>query len=725
MRFVRFLLGEEEAPAPAWMRRVGPALIVAAMIVAVLYIYLPPWSYGRQLIGADYLGLHKYRIQYAQEAIFGGDPHVPGWYSRELMGTPFWSNIQSFPLVPTRLLLLFFPSDVAFQIGVVLAALLSAVFTYLYCRSRDMARLAAAAAGWTFACSGYFASRVMAGHLPLLEAYPALPLLLWLAETAIRKEAAGEGFRLRLLALGLCALAAALCGHPQLPIYAIAVTACYILWRDFSRRAVKRVAVLFLGGSAAAFCLWPMSLLARQSTRFLDLEAPLNNIVFPFARLKAFLFPWMDGWPTMVGRFPVEPFSGYPSRAFFWDTVCYVGVLPIVALLALAAIASARRRSGARAWPRTWIFFAAAGAVALLSALPPVQSVVAQLPGTVLRSPARQTYVTVFCLSLAFGALIHALLTSRPVSTRWKLAAQGLAIACLCVQITDLWAHDHCFIRFGPLDERAAPLLREVRAVVGDQRISVDRSELPAINRELDDVGFFDSAILGRPYRAVMSLSEQPPRSNTQLWDGWRMNPRALSYLGVKLLFTLEEYRGAERFALESPVPAYEILDPAPRAAFFPRAAARFLGSDEIHAALRDQERDVRGIVMLPPDAAPEGFGAEPGDGRGLGPEGEVAYRRESADRISCTANAEREGYLRVLESWHEGWQARVDGRAAPIILADDFAMAVHLQPGRHEVTLDFATPGKWTGLAISVVSLALMVLLIVGLPRSRFQRRG
>jgi hypothetical protein len=725
MRFVRALLSGEEAALPPWLRKLGPALVVAAMVVGILCVYLPPRGYGQQLLGADYSYLHKYRIQYAQEALFGDDPHLPGWYSRELMGSPFWSNIQSFPFVPTRLILLFFPSDIAFQVGVVLAALLSAVFTYLYCRSRDMARLAAAVAGWTFACSGYFASRVLAGHLPLLEAYPALPLLLWLAETAIQKEAAGEGFRLRLLALGLSGLAVALCGHPQLPIYAIAVATCYILYRDFSRRAVKRIAVLLLGGSAAAFCLWPMALLTRQSTRFLDLDPPVNDVVFPFARLKAFLLPWTDGWPTPVGRSPLEPFSGYPSRAYFWDTVCYVGILPIVALVGLAAIAVARRRGGERAWHPLWIFFAVAGAVALLTALPPVHSILGQLPGTILRSPARQTYIAIFCLSLGFGALIHVLSTWRSPSPKARLAAVGVALICICVQVLDLWAHDHSFIRFMPRDRPDDALYQSVQEAVGDQRISVDRGVATAVNRRFDDVGFFDSAILGRPYRAVMSLSEQPARSNTQLWDGWRMNPRALSYLGVKLVFTRGKYRGAKRSALKAPLPVYEIPTPSPRATFFPRAAARFLDSDKIHRMLRNQAMNIRGIIMLPPDAEPEGFGREPTDGRGYGPDGDVTYRRESADRISCTVNAEREGYLRVLESFYQGWEASVDGKAAAIIVADDFAMAVRLPPGRHEVTFEYSTPGKWTGLVISIVSLALMVLVIFVLPWRRSARRS
>ena len=50
--------------------------------------------------------------------------------------------------------------------------------------------MGAAAAGGTFAWAGYFASRVMPGHLSLFEAYPALPLLLWLVDRAQAPESA-------------------------------------------------------------------------------------------------------------------------------------------------------------------------------------------------------------------------------------------------------------------------------------------------------------------------------------------------------------------------------------------------------------------------------------------------------------------------------------------------------------------------------------------------------
>ncbi len=162
-------LGTLRANAPA----------VGLMILGLLAVYCPLALFGgeQSLLGIDYNNIHERRIRYAQEAFAAPGGHLPAWYTRELMGTPFWSNLQSFPLVPSRLAVFWLEPTILFSVAVNLAAILAALFTYLYLRKLELGRLASAVGGWTFAASGYFASRMLAGHLPLLEAFRALPLL--------------------------------------------------------------------------------------------------------------------------------------------------------------------------------------------------------------------------------------------------------------------------------------------------------------------------------------------------------------------------------------------------------------------------------------------------------------------------------------------------------------------------------------------------------------------
>ncbi len=240
----------------------------------------------------------------------------------------FGPNMQSFPFIPTRLLLLLVDPLRAYVLGVNLAATLAALFTYLYCRRIGLSPLPAASSGWTFAASGFFASRTMAGHLPLLEAYPSLPLLLWLIEMVLHKSVPNRCLNLRLLALSVTCGCIVMAGHPQLPVYALGTAILYLLYRARSGRALKPLGAILLGIGSAGFVLWPMFQLICRSIRLLPLDKPQNDISFPYERLAAYFLPWKDGFPDPFGTTfgftvtPIPPISGTPcvtlAGCHFW-----------------------------------------------------------------------------------------------------------------------------------------------------------------------------------------------------------------------------------------------------------------------------------------------------------------------------------------------------------------------------------------------------------------------
>src|SRR4051812_720102 len=99
---------------------------------AALYLPAGVLSGARQLYGSDFLQLHQYRLEFVRDAFEKGFRGVPAWYSREALGTPFRADIQNFPFIPTRLVLLLFSPHAAYAPGVVLAAVLAVLFTYLF-----------------------------------------------------------------------------------------------------------------------------------------------------------------------------------------------------------------------------------------------------------------------------------------------------------------------------------------------------------------------------------------------------------------------------------------------------------------------------------------------------------------------------------------------------------------------------------------------------------------
>ena len=79
-------------------------LALALLLLFTEAIYLP-WSVLRgtsTLYGWDYMMLHARRLAFARDALFSGAHGIPGWYPREMLGTPFSANLENFPWIPTH-----------------------------------------------------------------------------------------------------------------------------------------------------------------------------------------------------------------------------------------------------------------------------------------------------------------------------------------------------------------------------------------------------------------------------------------------------------------------------------------------------------------------------------------------------------------------------------------------------------------------------------------------
>jgi hypothetical protein len=678
------------------------------MLVGVVAVYCP-WSVltGQScLAGLDFHQLHERRIRFAQEAVFESRPaSLPAWYPRELMGTPFWSNVQNFPFLPTRLLVFFtLSSQRAYGGAVVIAALLAATFTWLLGRRVGLSSIAASAAGWTFACCGYFAARVMAGHLPLLEAFPALPLLLWLVDRALRNtDPRLSPWRLGHLAIA-CACVA-LAGHPQLPVYAMIMAAAYALVLRYNRRGVITIATMALGVGMASFSLYPMMLLVARSTRVLQLDPATNDLAFPYGRLASLFLPWRDGWPEMLPRRPLVPFAKYPHAAWFWDTTAYIGWLPWIAVAGLALLVAIKRtRTG-----RFAVFIAIASALAFVLSLPFWQAITSHLPGTILRSPARLMYIVSFGLALATGAALDQLLRPRA----WII---GLAVFALIGHVIDLSVFTRNFVLGMPPMIPAPPgQLAELRRTLREGRAGFDIELITPLNRAIDDIGFFDSLILAKPYRFVLDTSDLPPRLNEQMMSASQMSPRTLKAAGARMIFTKRSRPDLPSIGTTADgTSVLGVAAAAPRVELFPMNRVIALPAEQIHQRLRDPSVDLAAVLMLPNEWTPSS--ATPSSATPA--ESTIRYRRQSSDEIQLTITAGEDGYVRLLETWDPGWSATLDGNSAALVPANDVFLSLFVPAGQHEVVLRFRTPGVAMGFAISIACLlVLLIILVVLLP--------
>ena len=92
----------------------------------------------------------------------------------------------------------------------------------------------------------------------------------------------------------------------------------------------------------------------------------------------------------------------------------------------------------------------------------------------------------------------------------------------------------------------------------------------------------------------------------------------------------------------------------------------------------------------------------------------EIDYMSNS--RITGKVDASFAGVMMTSIPYDAGWTVRVDGEKVPTFGINDGLLAFHMGEGVHTVELTYHPTGWWIGVAVSALSLAVLVaLLIVG----------
>jgi hypothetical protein len=680
-------------------------LAVAVMWIAILAVIWPPRvPPGMTQLAFDYLHLHQRRMTFARQAIFGPSHMLPAWYPREILGTPFWSNVQNFPFIPTRLLIVLSldpQSPYTYATAIALAALLTSLFTYLYCRRIGIGAIGSAAAGWTFVCNGYFVSRIAAGHLSMLEAFWGLPLLLWIVESIVQRKQRNVSIAGWLFALAMSCMSLALAGHPQLPFYAMSAAAIYAIWRNGFRQSIWMFVAMALGAGCAGFAVVPMAMLIGRSTRLLPLGAALNDMDLPYRRLMTFFLPWFDGAGIPLDRYGLPAWhADYPVQ-YFWDTVCYAGWMPWLGIAVLLFFWKHRKNHPTHR--SVSVFIIGMGLAGIVLALPFVKQIMSQIPGTFLRSPARLLYFTELSLAIALAAAIDRIIVAVPRKIAWAVVP-----LILIVQVIDLGWHDHYFIRnVSIFSDSETAQLNDFLRQIGDGRVAIDREAFTSANRSVDDIGFFDSITLSKPYRWLLEISGAPADLNVEMLNGSQLPAASLAATSVKAIATDKDRPDLPMLGTLRMLKIYGVPHPAARAQMFDDENVLYLEPQRLHAMLRDRQLNLAGVLLLPLGA--QSAAASGGDSS---LSTSVQYRRPDSDHIQCTVTASRAGFLRIIESWDPGWSATVDGTATPVIAAMDALLAVPISPGKHEVQFVYHTPGVAVGICISIVSVILLLTM-------------
>lgn len=304
---------------------------------------------------------------------------------------------------------------------IISAYVLAAVFAWGYLRTLTGSWLAALIGALIFSMSGFMMSHM--GHAPIIHSAAWLPLMIWALEELRRKIFAGW-FVIAALALANCALA----GHPQIALYSAGLSAAYVLVLGGSAAAGRWK--YYLVCATAALCglgLSAIQIIPTAQLGAFSVRAHPDYLLFISYALRriqlvSLLFPYVFGG---------SPAWHYAQPAFgdhnIIELTGFVGVTGL--LLATVGASANRRETIAKFW-----FWAAVIAVLLaLGNKGPFAKLTFHVPlYNRLRVPARHFLEFAMALS-ALAAMGVAALEQRRVPLGQKVRVVGVWLAVIAV----------------------------------------------------------------------------------------------------------------------------------------------------------------------------------------------------------------------------------------------------------------------------------------------------
>ncbi len=100
--------------------------------------------------------------------------------------------------------------------------------------------------------------------------------------------------------------------------------------------------------------------------------------------------------------------------------------------------------------------------------------------------------------------------------------------------------------------------------------------------------------------------------------------------------------------------------------------------------------------------------------GSRCGPAGTSRFVTSRPDRVRLEVEAERAGYVVLADAFDPGWQATVDAASAPLLRANVAFRAIAVPAGRHVVEMVYRPRAVSLGLALSLLTMALVAVAAV-----------
>jgi hypothetical protein len=673
----------------------------AAFVVVPSALILPILFSGKMLHGMDVAGAFHYTRSLLSESLRSG--RLPLWDPHAMLGFPMLAEVQSAVFYPPSWLCLVLSPGAFWTVSVLGHMILAGLFARAWLRQGlELSEGAAQTGGFLYMCSAFLMTRVYAGHVNYIWAYPWVVAVLWRLELFLRQPALRPG---ALLALVWAMLL--LAGMPQFPCFAAMAAGIRLVHRALSGgegRAVRArtgslaLVWFFVGTCWSAPQILPSVELVSQMQRSAGDESLLYYSLPPENWVLWFL-------PTYWGDDVTRPFL---ARSFIWESCGYIGIFGI--LLSLAALAG---RSPQR------FLWASVAAVAVLLALgkyaPFYWIFTSLVPGSSAFRPARFLLLSTTA-GCALAAMGYEHLRDRlPPRYRAAAAAVGAAMA-----VELLWFGARFFVAQDPAAlSWPKSFTADLRSRVGTEgRVaSAGRVSPDWVGRcqeaGIDHVGGYEPMMLKRYAEFVNTANGGRADQHSSLQV--RMTPSPMARMLCAKVWLMgprgtppDSWRQVGAFD-ENKV--YE--DPAamPRAWVVP--GARIVASrDERLRLLASAGFNPSETVILETEPREPSVGSSATPGRAT-----VVFRDAGEYRVEVDGGG---GWLVLSEAYYPGWTAEIDGRAVDVMPGNHLLQAVPVPEGRHGVR--FVYRSRFLGAGIGIALLAggaLLALWLLGRRRA------
>ncbi len=751
-----------------------PALLAGAIFVLAAGTLCWPMLAGRFLVGDDqYIAGYGFRLFGAE--MFRATGSIPEWNPYLFGGMPYIAAMHGDIFYPTAWLRWVLPVDTAMNLGFALHIVLAGIAMYTLARALGTSWTGALVAGLGYELTGIVASLVKPGHDGKLFVSALAPLALLALLRGLRDRRL-EGFALLALTVGLCMVSPQYQMAYYL-LVAAALWTLYLVFLDPERPRDRRwpiplalaMGAVVLGLAIAAIQILPFLAYIPYSPRAVG--GPSGGWEYA----TGFSMPPIEIMTTVLPQFN-GVLENYWGTNFFKSHTEYVGPM-VVVLAILGIGDRSRRRlvqalaviavlflliafGGHTPFYRLWYelmpmmkkvrapgmaFFLVAlptalfagfgvdrllrrevslralavplgvlGGLALLGAIGVLQTI-----ATGLASEQQMEKVMANAGALQLGALRLLLFVGLAGATLWLMrggrlagwrAAAGLAV----ITVADLWSIDRLFFQFQP---PAAELYRD------DAVTSRLRAE-PKPFRVLDVGVYQGSYLMAHDIQSMLGYHGFEVRFYDELLGGkgeWRFagSPNLHDLLAVRYILLPEAQTVPGFHQVLGPVattpgrPAILLeRDTLPRYARVVAGAAK-LPEAQLAPTVIDPRFPLNSVVLYSDTTS---VTPEPLNGQVPAVSNVRATVAEWAPgrmRIRLDGTAAKSSYLLVGETWHPDWHAEVDGKAAPVLRADDALLSVVLPPGARQVGLHFHSARYDRGRLVTLLALLVTGVLL------------